>query len=70
MRRRGRDQVMTVAAHPAAHWPRQSAQAARLPSQAQRQLKAGGLYQPGQSGDGGLALPGIAPEVERSTEGR
>ena len=57
MRCRGGDQVLPVAAHPAAHGPRQPAQAARLPPQAQRQLEAGRIDEPCERQEGGCRCP-------------
>ncbi len=55
----GGDQVLAVAADAAAHRPRQPAQPAGRPAQAQRQLEAGRIDQPGERWDGRLPLPGL-----------
>ena len=56
---RGRDQVIPVAAHPAAHRSRQPLQALELRPQAHHQFVASGIDQRGEGGDGGLAMPGL-----------
>lgn len=59
MRGRRSDQVVPVAAHPAAYRAGEPAQMAGGAAQAQRQLEAGRIDQPGEGRDGGLALPGL-----------